>query len=453
MIKTIENDSEVVDMETLNEEMEREIAVKELHYQRWSRGVAHLKSGEIAVTEEMSGMMYVDRMEKVARQIAMNDGRATKTGCKAVVKGRYKLTFEITSLGKEILHLCRNAIPVMEELYPGCRRRMDQSADRTLTPYNNRVPDDIRTEFNPYISVMLRACQCAVPILRPYDEVTDPRRVRIGLERLVRFVRRVCRSKRFKYIESNYARKELDGFRSCCHYMAAIFANYSKLLIMRVDLYFLPEDKGWANTVQASKSVRRFLRALRESRIVPDVRAWVCRRENGFRRGIHLHILVAIDGHKHREAATFSKIIGEAWADRFSDGHGSYFNCWARRKVYRFNCLGLVHITDRKMLIGIREAIRYMTKGACYVTTGHPRNLWKGIMPTPCDVVKRGAPRKAESDMSLVNDILVDGCKRKVAPRRVSRSCQFTRRVPVTRLQSVDVVVKRGREVCLDVGH
>ena len=415
MNNTVKVKSQVVDIEKLNEDMEREIAASELRYQRWSRGMVHLGDGKVRVTEEMSGMHWVDLMEKVAKRIATTDEGATKIA--KTISGSRRVSgvsYQLTPLGRDIWGVCKEAVPRMELLYPGCRLKEShplQPVDPGLKPNEDAQSNEVTANLNPYLAVMLRACQRAKPTLREYGQDSldvNQRVVRLALERLLAIVRRVCRSRRFKYVEGNYTRNEPERLRSCCQYMAAAFAECSKLLIMRVDLYFLPEHKGWANTLTASKSLRRFLRALREDRIVPDVKAWVCKRENAFRRGIHLHLLVAMDGHKHREAATFSKMIGEAWVDRFSDGHGSYFNCWARRHEYALNGLGLVHVSDRKMLMGLREALRYMTKTSCHMTTGYRRNLWKGIMRRSWKAVKRGAPRKPEHDMSLVNEILGD---------------------------------------------
>jgi hypothetical protein len=227
-----------------------------------------------------------------------------------------------------------------------------------------------------------------------------------ALEQLVRLVRRVSRSQKFKYHESNFTRNERAGLQSCCQYIATGFSEHSKLLFLRVDLYFLPDHKGWANTLQAQLCVKRFLRALRESRVVPDVKRWICKRENAFRRGIHLHLMVALDGHKHRDAANLSQKIGEAWVRQYSGGKGSYFNCYGRKDEYKFNGLGLVHVSDREKLLGVREAIKYMTKGSCQVTTGYARNLWRGIMRVPSNQLKLGAPRKAENVICAVKEIL-----------------------------------------------
>jgi len=77
-----------------------------------------------------------------------------------------------------------------------------------------------------------------------------------------------------------------------------------------------------------------------------------------------------------------------------------------RRFEYKYNALGSVNVRDLRMLLGIREAIRYLVKGDGFVMTGHKRNLTKGIMPSRRQQPKRGAPRKASNDMSLVNEIL-----------------------------------------------
>jgi hypothetical protein len=188
--------------------------------------------------------------------------------------------------------------------------------------------------------------------------------------------------------------------------MATKFTEHSRLLILRVELYIPPEFKVWAMTGAMDRCVRRFRRALRENRIVPDVIAWILKREFGFRRGMHCHALIAMDGHKHRQAEMYARMIGEAWQHRYSDGFGTYFNCWVRRWQYPLNCLGLVHISDRMMLLGLREAIKYMTKTDCQVQTGYPRNLWKGINRPSKGAAKRGAPRKAQHDLALVNEIL-----------------------------------------------
>ncbi len=359
--------------------VEERIALAERNYQRYARGMVHHSDGTVDINEGMSTLDYIRWFDQTARHIAVEDELPMQVTQKGGV--RYKLT----TLGRSVSILCRECVRYVDQL-------------------------DSAYVFNPYITVILRACRKWTPMLleRSYYDQLDLTRceARMALHNIVRFVRRVCRSRKFKYIVSNYERNEKENFRSSCQYMAAIFSEHSKVLVLRVDLYYRPEHKGWANTELASKGLRKFMRALREDRIVPDVLGWVCKRENGLYRGVHYHLMVVLDGHEHRDAANLSKLIGETWVKRCTGNEpkGSYFNCYTRQKEYQFNGLGLVHISDRQKLIGIREALRYITKGDYQLKTGLARNLWRGIMPR--QKVKRGAPRKPEHDMILVNEIL-----------------------------------------------
>jgi hypothetical protein len=396
---------------SLLEDMRRGVEASETRYQMYARGMVHKANGESSITEEIDEPEQLRRMERLVKRIEKKDEDAVhmSTGKGLLTYGH--LIPKLTSLGTAVLDVCMDIIPMIEMAYPGCRLKT-RSMTGEVTEYFFDDPyrlDDLKVIFNPYLTVMLRACQKAMPWLvrgggKSLD-LSDQRAVK-ALNHLLRFARRVCRSKRFKSINNDYRHCARENLRSCCKFMATKFADYSRLLILRVELYIAPEFKAWAMTDAGDHCVRRFRRALREKRIVPDVVAWICKREFGFRRGMHCHVLVAMDGHKHKQAEMYARMIGEAWQHRFSDGHGTYYNCWSRRTQYSLNCLGLVHVSDRMMLLGLREAIRYITKTDCLVVSGYPRDLWKGIDRGSWRGAKRGAPRKAQHDLALVNEIL-----------------------------------------------
>jgi len=157
----------------------------------------------------------------------------------------------------------------------------------------------------------------------------------------------------------------------------------------------------------AEKCLKRYLRDLDEGRIVPDVLRRICKRECGFDRGMHYHLLVALDGHRHQNACHMSKLLGERWLKKCGPLRSSYFNCYVRRHHYKYNALGSVHLSDWRMLMGIKEAIKYLVKGDGHVMTGHKRNLMRGNMKKQSgSKSKRGAPRKVGHDMILVDEIL-----------------------------------------------
>lgn len=289
--------------------------------------------------------------------------------------------------------------------------------------------------FNPPLTVMLEIMdQWSHELLEiaGFDNKPVPSnaRTREILQKAVAAIRFQCRTKQYRAQVNNYKRNQEKNIASCCKYMAAQFERRAQLLVMRLDLYFRPQFKGWGYTDDADLHYSKFLRALSENRIVPDVLGYISKREDGIDRGIHFHVLIVLDGHKHRDAANLTRIAGEEWVRRcgygeYSDGvqvfeeegkhKASYFNCYTRKDHYEFNCLGVIHPTDADMLRGLRKAIEYMCKETSQLKPSRPkgesadksadrnrtRNLRKGIMPKGHS--GRGAPRSSGLDTSVID--------------------------------------------------
>lgn len=292
--------------------------------------------------------------------------------------------------------------------------------------------------FNPRLSVILKAvqkwgqdlCDCVGGSGR-LDLTIDQARER--LDQIVASTRQEYHSKAFKSEMDNYKRNEESNIASCCEYLAALFECRSQLLILRIDLYFRPQFIDWGRSREADAHYSLFLRALREDRVVPDVLGYIGKREDGIDRGLHYHVLIILDGHKHRDAANLTRIIGEDWVKRcgkayYFEGHGqdtelleedraSYFNCYTRTDEYRFNGLGLIRLTDADKVRGARCALEYMCKEDTQLKPVPPaahngpkgaqerfpcktRNLRKGIMPKGHSGL--GAPRRSSLDMSVI---------------------------------------------------
>jgi hypothetical protein len=85
---------------------------------------------------------------------------------------------------------------------------------------------------------------------------------------------------------------------------------------------------------------------------------------------------------------------------------GSYFNCYARKNRYRYNGLGLVHVTDTEKLVGIRIALWYMSKqdSVLKVDDSKVKNFWRSWKMKGNG--NRGAPRKHGNGMDFVTRLL-----------------------------------------------
>jgi hypothetical protein len=384
----------------------------EERYQAISKGLIHNSDGTTSISDEPQCLFWIGRADALARRICKGNHRLVTMNPRDRVKASGNgPSYRLTSLGTAVWDLCRSGIPMIERACPSSRYKGRDSWPTLpyAKPEALAQTESMVTRFNPFIAVMLRACQVAMPAIWHAESVgmdLSNEKLRQRIEWIARFVRRCGCSASFRRIEKNRAKLERKDLRSCCRYMAEGFEQYSRSLVLRVDLYIKPTHKTHEDVRIAEKCMELYLRALSEDRIVPDVLRWIWKRECGFDRGVHYHLLVALDGHKHQNACDLSIMLGEAWLKRCGHLRSSYFNCWVRRHEYVHNAIGSVHISDWSMLTGIREAIRYIVKGDGFVMTGHKRNLRRGKMQSSASRPKRGAPRKALHDMSLVYGIL-----------------------------------------------
>ena len=395
------------------EEMEGQITEEERNYQLASKRFLHDADGNTSISDESECLPWIGNLEHLAKRLSNSEQRLIKPNRRPRSTWKHvSRTYNLTSLGKAVWQLCCTGIPLIEIASPSVRYR-----DRYSWPTVPRAKhedlaqtESMSTRFNPYITVMLRACQRAMPAIRHANGMVidlSSEKVRRRIEWIARFVRRCCRSSRFRRIETNRIKLEKKNLASCCRYLAEGFQGHTRQLVLRVDLYIRPTHHTMADVRLAEKCLQRYLRDLDEGRIVPDVLRKICKRECGFDRGMHYHLLVALDGHKHQNTRHLSKMLGEAWLKKCGPLRASYFSCYVRRHHYKYNALGSVHLSDWRMLMGIKEAIKYLVKGDGYVMTGHKRNLMRGNMKQQSgSQSKRGAPRKVGHDMTFVDEIL-----------------------------------------------
>ncbi|GLQ52498.1 inovirus-type Gp2 protein [Dyella flava] len=312
-------------------------------------------------------------------------------------------TYKLTKVGTEVLLACRAFSSQVErgwDWQKACAGR----------------------KFHPIIEVTLHAVlhwqnaicewQHQAPFVVQFKEEQE---AVDALHRLVNHVRRESRSQAFRNALHDLDRKATDNFRSACDLVAKLFALHARLLVLRIDLYIRLNAKVWGYTEGARKALGAYLRDLREGRIVPGYLKFLIKEEDAIRRGKHFHLMVFLDGHQHRHTYHLTKLLGEAWKKRVGLDKGAYFNCYARKHSYRYNGLGLVHVSDKEKLIGLRIALWYMTKRDTILpmVAAKHRSFW-GSTKSAGDS-KRGAPRKDGDGMELVKRML--GGKRSVYPK------------------------------------
>ena len=273
--------------------------------------------------------------------------------------------------------------------------------------------------LNPWLRLGVHVARKWGPRLRGYTTHADTDALLLpGLPELLarqfRLIRYVVSRKAFQDEVKGLTRVARDMYASCAELMLKVLAVHSRLLSMRIDLYFEADAKLISESKAARLAIDKFVRELGRDNIIDDVLAYIVVREDGLDRCIHYHVWVAVDGHKHRDGFHLTEKLGKYWIDRCigSPVLGSTKNCWERRAEYEHNSLGLLGPGDEEMLRGLRKAIAYMCKLGkmphLYVKKNMGRNLRKSQPPRgQRGNPKRGAPRKAGNDVSVARRVLL----------------------------------------------
>jgi hypothetical protein len=375
------NNKPDVASEEMERQVRREIAKQEANRSAVTDWMALDADGSTLVTRYFDDLPLLKRLEAIAQSVA----KGREQPCKVVAGHDGVEVLRTTRTGTRLAELCNRFGPDL------------------LVRHRHH-------DFNPWIKMMVVALSHWHPGHR-FDVTASGIRISaedgVSLGRMVRFVRRVSQSSAFKRRLQEERRLALQNDRSACAYLISLFARHSRLLILRVDLYYTGAGREEAQTEEARASFERFVRMLRTGRIVPEVLGYLFSREVGAERGVHFHLMVVMDGHKYLDADGYTRRTGERWVKDYTGrGRGTFFNCYARRHEYEYNGLGLVHLSDWPKLIGLRLAIQYMTKGNYLIKPKGrgEKNFRRGLVKQVS--VKLGAPRQSDHEMSTVCRIL-----------------------------------------------
>lgn len=301
-----------------------------------------------------------------------------------------------------------------------CMTPEGQSMWVVLRDVAAEAPDDLceGRRLNPWLEVGMSVARKWTSDLRPYA-IASPNALdmqepvpRSLMTRIFHVIRRICRSKKFRARVNNSTRNATERYLSCANLMIDLLKENARLLVLRIDLYFEGDAKVLSESQEAARAYEKFLRTLREGRLVPELLGYIAKREDGLERRIHYHVLVAMDADLHRQAGSWIECLGQFWVKECvgAGSLASFFNCWKRRNEYRYNCIGVLHYTDSRMLMGLRGALEYMCKEGPHVLVkdGKGRNLRKSQSQKRADGRRRrGAPRTRDLDLSAARQVLL----------------------------------------------
>ncbi len=171
---------------------------------------------------------------------------------------------------------------------------------------------------------------------------------------------------------SNFERRARKNRRSIRQLLESIYQIKSKVLILRIDLWY----DCCAATIETNKEVPKlnldnidyitsdrdkFVKYLRGT-YKDKLLGFVWKLEYGYTKGYHLHFLIMLDGQAHCQDVRICQSLGEHWRNEITNKQGGYYNCNAFKSKYRKLAIGMTSYADEEKKSAIEEIVKYMTK-------------------------------------------------------------------------------------------
>lgn len=208
---------------------------------------------------------------------------------------------------------------------------------------------------------------------------------------------------------------DLDEQKGIVQYFDNLFLDYSKILVLRVDLGYQADEADKINFERAHRDIQRFINIRRWYACFQHSIGYVIGRERGTGsvdenggngRGYHFHCFLFFDGQQERDDVDLAKKTIDFWR-RIVNPRGTpeneltkawAFNCnlKARYSGYWYNGIGMVQQSDELKRWHMISAVLYLTKRTQGLGDDVPpgtRSLTKG-QHKPRMFERRGRPRQ-----------------------------------------------------------
>jgi hypothetical protein len=230
-----------------------------------------------------------------------------------------------------------------------------------------------------------------------------------GLVEFLNAIRQELQSSGFRTRVYNAQRLSNKNAKGLLNYIDSLFAQYARLLVLRVDLGYQSsnvirtEPDKQRKYLEAKHDRQRFLDNMGSNRLFEHLVGYAWKLEYGPDKGFHYHMLFFYDGSKVREDETLAMLIGEYWKNAITQGRGLYYNCNAFKQNYANLGIGMINYYDLALREGLNEAACYLTKTdhvARMLVADNGRTFGRGEIAQPSDN-KSGRPRSFASEAGI----------------------------------------------------
>ncbi|MDO8940618.1 MAG: inovirus-type Gp2 protein [Methylicorpusculum sp.] len=221
----------------------------------------------------------------------------------------------------------------------------------------------------------------------------------IRMRTCVKQILEVAQSSEIKEIVNKAQRTAKNNQEGMMRYIDSLFNHYSRLVVIRIDLHEDGpimnlndiEKKYW----QAKNDFQHLLNNAKKNSLFDAKVGHIWSLEYGPERGFHYHLVLFLDGSMVRDDVYFAWEVGEYWTSVITKSRGTYWNCNAHKKDYKYCGIGLIHYSEVEKINNLKQASAYLIKVDYYarvMAEGSGKTFGRGeILPPRTGSV--GRPR------------------------------------------------------------
>lgn len=193
------------------------------------------------------------------------------------------------------------------------------------------------------------------------------------------------------------ARKEQANanFRSMNTYVNQLFAKYSRLEVIRLDLGYAKEWRDWVTLEQAMANIERFFNNRHHNKLFKHMVGYIRKVEWSTEKRFHFHLVLFFDGAQLWTDSHQSMMVGEYWNTTITQGKGKYYSCNLSKSNYKRLGIGTVKHDDQEKRENLKLVIGYLCKSEQYLRV---RSVKYGAGIRKVRSIVRGQPPVAKSN-------------------------------------------------------
>lgn len=225
---------------------------------------------------------------------------------------------------------------------------------------------------------------------RTFEELTS---IATDINQFIKKLQTILSRKSLLSREANFRSSGLKNYRSLTQYFRKCFLKRSNLLFIRLDFSYkdgVEQSLKLGGQTETSEVNFHSITAHRDAffkylkaQFKKQLIGYVWRLEYGQKKKIHYHVVIMLDGALHQCDVSLGKMLGEHWEHTITNGYGQYFNCNARKEIYKYCMLGKIRIDNVVAWHGIHLFSAYVSLPDLYVKLtlpGDHRALGKGCI-------------------------------------------------------------------------